>query len=195
MKDVSVKRSFSYEENLKKWYKCIFNDTMLINEDFNIKIQPGQIVQIQTERTINGWPLVFIENRDYDMAIEKYEFDAFFKEFDINVIEERMSAEEFKKIFECTEVDMEHYKRLIYDGFYKTFYDLARERMIENALDNAGHHLSIGYDCDECKESILDYILLHNKFSGEYRMSDWFFDTLKNCREYLDDFDVENVKS
>ena len=83
-------------QSLRKWYRCIFDDEMLINEDFNIKVQPGQIVQIQREHTINGWPLLWVNNKDYDMAIEDDEFSTYFEEFDIGSFEKKMSREEKK---------------------------------------------------------------------------------------------------
>lgn len=184
MKNVSVKRNFSYDEKLKKWYQCIFDDEMLINEDFNIKIQPGQIVQIQREQTINNWPIVWINNQDYDMAIDENEFDIFFEEFDIKKFEERMSAEEFKKIFECSNDDMDVIKEDLLYGFYEDYFQIAVDRMLESALDARGHFLSKGLNIEA---DIVYYLIMSNKFKEKYTISDWVKDTIQNYPEYLDD--------
>lgn len=184
MKNVSVKRNFSYDEKLKKWYQCIFDDEMLINEDFNIKIQPGQIVQIQREQTINNWPIVWINNQDYDMAIDENEFDTFFEEFDIKKFEERMSAEEFKKIFECSNDDMDVIKEDLLSGFYEDYFQIAVDRMLESALDARGHFLSKGLNIEA---DIVYYLIMSNKFKEKYTISDWVKDTIQNYPEYLDD--------
>ena len=184
MKNVSVKRNFSYDEKLKKWYQCIFDDEMLINEDFNIKIQPGQIVQIQREQTINNWPIVWINNQDYDMAIDENEFDTFFEEFDIKKFEERMSVEEFKKIFECSNDDMEAIKEDLLYGFYEDYFQIAVDRMLESALDARGHFLSKGLNIEA---DIVYYLIMSNKFKEKYTISDWVKDTIQNYPEYLDD--------
>lgn len=81
--NVSVKREFSYDESLRKWYQCIANETLIIDEENDVKISPGQIVKIQREKTINSWPMVFIDDVDYDIAICDEFFDDFFEEFDI----------------------------------------------------------------------------------------------------------------
>lgn len=184
MKNVSVKRNFSYDEKLKKWYQCIFDDEMLINEDFNIKIQPGQIVQIQREQTINNWPIVWINNQDYDMAIDENEFDIFFEEFDVKKFEERMSAEEFKKIFECSNDDMDVIKEDLLYGFYEDYFQIAVDRMLESALDARGHFLSKGLNIEA---DIVYYLIMSNKFKEKYTISDWVKDTIQNYPEYLDD--------
>lgn len=184
MKNVSVKRNFSYDEKLKKWYQCIFDDEMLINEDFNIRIQPGQIVQIQREQTINNWPIVWINNQDYDMAIDENEFDIFFEEFDVKKFEERMSAEEFKKIFECSNDDMEVIKEDLLYGFYEDYFQIAVDRMLESALDARGHFLSKGLNIEA---DIVYYLIMSNKFKEKYTISDWVKDTIQNYPEYLDD--------
>lgn len=184
MKNVSVKRNFSYDENLKKWYQCIFDDEMLINEDFNIRIQPGQIVQIQREQTINNWPIVWINNQDYDMAIDENEFDTFFEEFDVKKFEERMSAEEFKKIFECNNDDMDAIKEDLLSGFYEDYFQIAVDRMLESALDARGHFLSKGLNIEA---NIVYYLIMSNKFKEKYTISDWVKDTIQNYPEYLDD--------
>lgn len=184
MKNVSVKRNFSYDEKLKKWYQCIFDDEMLINEDFNIRIQPGQIVQIQREQTINNWPIVWINNQDYDMAIDENEFNTFFEEFDVKKFEERMSAEEFKKIFECSNDDMEVIKEDLLYGFYEDYFQIAVDRMLESALDARGHFLSKGLNIEA---DIVYYLIMSNKFKEKYTISDWVKDTIQNYPEYLDD--------
>lgn len=184
MKNVSVKRNFSYDEKLKKWYQCIFDDEMLINEDFNIRIQPGQIVQIQREQTINNWPIVWVNNQDYDMAIDENEFDTFFEEFDIKKFEERMSAEEFKKIFECSNDDMDAIKEDLLYGFYEDYFQIAVDRMLESALDARGHFLSKGLNIEA---DIVYYLIMSNKFKEKYTISDWVKDTIQNYPEYLDD--------
>ena len=184
MKNVSVKRNFSYDEKLKKWYQCIFDDEMLINEDFNIRIQPGQIVQIQREQTINNWPIVWVNNQDYDMAIDENEFDTFFEEFDVKKFEERMSAEEFKKIFECSNDDMDVIKEDLLYGFYEDYFQIAVDRMLESALDARGHFLSKGLNIEA---DIVYYLIMSNKFKEKYTISDWVKDTIQNYPEYLDD--------
>lgn len=184
MKNVSVKRNFSYDEKLKKWYQCIFDDEMLINEDFNIRIQPGQIVQIQREQTINNWPIVWVNNQDYDMAIDENEFDTFFEEFDVKKFEERMSAEEFKKIFECSNDDMDAIKEDLLSGFYEDYFQIAVDRMLESALDARGHFLSKGLNIEA---DIVYYLIMSNKFKEKYTISDWVKDTIQNYPEYLDD--------
>lgn len=184
MKNVSVKK-----ENLRKWYQCIFDDEMLINEDFNIKVQPGQIVQIQREHTINNWPLLWVNDEDYDMAIEDDEFSTYFEEFDIGSFENRMSREEFKQIFECDEDCMESvFEDLLY-GFYEDYFQIAVDRMLESALDARGHYISKGLNVKSeiVKSEVVYYMMLANKNQGKYTISDWIKDTLKNCPEYLDD--------
>lgn len=189
MKNAKVERKFSYNENLRKWYQCIFDDVIIIADD--VEINPGQIVQIQREQTINNWPIVFLNNTDYDMAIEDDEFNELFEEFDISSFEEKLSAHGFKQIFECDNDTMEHVFEDLCSGFYEDYYEVARDRMLESALDARGHYLSKGL---RVQGEIVQYMMLANKYSGKYTISDWIKDTLKNCPEYLDDdfSDIEN---
>lgn len=184
MKNVSVKKERSRSKSLRKWYQCIFDDEMLINEDFNIKVQPGQIVQIQREHTINNWPLLWVNDEDYDMAIEDDEFSTYFEEFDIGSFEKKMSREEFKQIFECDEDCMESVFEDLLSGFYEDYFQIAVDRMLESALDARGHYISKGLNVES---EVVYYMMLANKYQGKYTVSDWIKDTLKNYPEYLDD--------
>ena len=174
----------SKSESLRKWYRCIFDDEMLINEDFNIKVQPGQIVQIQREHTINNWPLIWVNNEDYDMAIEDDEFSTYFEEFDIGSFEKKMSRVEFKQIFECDEDCMESVFEDLLSGFYEDYFQIAVDRMLESALDARGHYISKGLNVES---EVVYYMMLANKYQGKYTVSDWIKDTLKNYPQYLDD--------
>lgn len=184
MKNVSVKKYMSRNESLRKWYRCICDDEMLINEDFNIKVQPGQIVQIQREHTINNWPLLWVNDEYYDMAIEDDEFSTYFEEFDISSFEKKMSREEFKQIFVCDENCMELVFEDLLSGFYEGYFQIAVDRMLESALDVRGHYISKGLNIES---EVVYYMMLANKYQGKYTVNDWIEDTLKNYPEYLDD--------
>ena len=88
---------------------------------------------------------------------------------------------------------MEHIDEDLYAGFYSSYYDIATNWMMDSYMDARGHYISKGLE--SIYSDILDYILLHNKYSGEYTMEDWARDTHENYPEYLDcDFsDVDNA--
>ena len=184
MKNVSLKREWSRSESLRKWYKCIYDDEMLISDDFNIRVYPGQIVQIQREKTINDWPLLWVNDEDFDMAIEDDEFSTYFEEFDIDTFEEKMTREEFKQIFECDEDCMEMIFEYLLSGFYEDYFQIAVDRMFESALDARGYFIPKGLNV----EPEVDYMMLVNRYQGKYTISDWIRDTIKNFPgEYIVD--------
>lgn len=59
-----------------KEYKC--KEKVDLGE--GVYINPGQIVQIELEDTVNNWPMVLIDNEYWDMAFEDDEFNEFFEE-------------------------------------------------------------------------------------------------------------------
>ena len=64
---------------MKKNYKV--NDYVLIDEEENIILTPGQIVEIEFDDVPNDWPCLIMNDEMYDIAFDSMdEFNYFFKE-------------------------------------------------------------------------------------------------------------------
>lgn len=181
---------WSFDVKLRKWYQCISDfDIMLsdVDDEEEFKIIPGQIVQIQLEKTINGWPMVWLGG-DFtclDIALPEEEFKAYFEEFDIKTLEEKMTREEYQTIFELSDEEMKHSDEEIYLGFYDDYYSLAGERMLESAIDGRGYIFK--EKVNEMAPEIVYHIMMQNHFE-KYTISDWIRDTIKNFPgEYIVD--------
>lgn len=187
-----LKRTWSFDKSLRKWYHCIAEQDVIFSEESDgvgdIRVIPGQIVQIQHDKTINGWPMIWLgENFDecYDVALPESDFNEFFEEFDIKTLEEKMTREEYQTIFELSDEEMKHSDEEIYLGFYDDYYSLAGERMLESAIDGRGYIFK--EKVNEMAPEIVYHIMMQNHFE-KYTISDWIRDTIKNFPgEYIID--------
>ena len=55
-------------------------DTVYVDEDENIVLTPGDIVEIEFDKTPNGWPCLIMNDEMYDIAFDDDEFNEFFRE-------------------------------------------------------------------------------------------------------------------
>ena len=55
-------------------------DLVLIDEDENIVLTPGDIVEIEFDDVPNGWPCLIVNDEMYDIAFDDDEFNEFFRE-------------------------------------------------------------------------------------------------------------------
>lgn len=55
-------------------------DTVYVDEDENIVLEPGDIVEIEFDKTQNGWPYLIMNDEMYDIAFDDEEFNEFFRE-------------------------------------------------------------------------------------------------------------------
>ena len=66
---------------MRKYYEVI--DLVLINEEENVVLEPGDIVEIEFDDVPNEYPCLILNNEMYDIAFDtEEEFNEFFKEFD-----------------------------------------------------------------------------------------------------------------
>ena len=64
---------------MKKNYEV--NDYVLIDEEENVVLTPGQIVEIEFDDVPNDWPCLILNDEMYDIAFDSMdEFNYFFKE-------------------------------------------------------------------------------------------------------------------
>lgn len=183
MKNISVKRFYSFDKKLRKWYQCISEEELIISCDGGTIIFPGQIVEIQKEQTPSGMPIVYLDDADYDLGVIDEEFNRMFAEFDIKVFEKKMSADLFQIIFRCKEYTMDNVKKDLLMGYYPDYYQVAVDRMLESTLDAEGYYLREFVTSQE----IVDYMILANKYSGIYTVLDWIRDTIENHPHYIYD--------
>lgn len=56
-------------------------DTVYVDEDENIVLEPGDIVEIELDKTPNGWPCLIMNDEMFDIAFDSdEEFNEFFRE-------------------------------------------------------------------------------------------------------------------
>lgn len=175
---------WSFDESLRKWYHCISDFDIMLSDEYDdeeIKIVPGQIVKIQLEKTINGWPMWW-SGENYtdciDIALPEREFELYFEEFDIKTLEEKMTREEYQTIFELSDEDVKHSFEELCLGFYEDYYTLASERMLGSAIDGRGYIFK--EKVNEMAPEIVNYLIMANRFSGKYTITDWIKDTTTN---------------
>lgn len=66
---------------MKKSYEV--TDYVLIDEEENIVLTPGQIVEIEFDDVPNDWPCLILNDEMYDIAFDSMdEFNYFFKEIE-----------------------------------------------------------------------------------------------------------------
>ena len=64
---------------MKKNYEV--TDYVLINEEENVVLIPGKIVEIEFDDVPNDWPCLILNDEMYDIAFDSMdEFNYFFKE-------------------------------------------------------------------------------------------------------------------
>lgn len=64
---------------MKKNYEV--TDYVLIDEEENVVLTPGQIVEIEFDDVPNDWPCLILNDEMYDIAFDSMdEFNYFFKE-------------------------------------------------------------------------------------------------------------------
>ena len=64
---------------MKKNYEV--TDYVLIDEEENVVLTPGQIVEIEYDDVPNDWPCLIMNDEMYDIAFDSMdEFNYFFKE-------------------------------------------------------------------------------------------------------------------
>ncbi len=67
---------------MRKYFEVINTVTWEEDENENIVLEPGQIVEIEFDDVPNDWPCLILNNEMYDIAFDDDEFPMFFKEFD-----------------------------------------------------------------------------------------------------------------
>lgn len=179
---------------IEKYFKVLQEFSTGYDGNNDVIFEPGQIVKMRFER--NNCDEIYHRGKKewFDVCFDSEELrKEYLEDFNIMSFEHKMTRRQFKIIFECSEDDMEHIDEDLYAGFYSSYYDIATMRMMDSYMDARGHYISKGLE--PIYSDILDYILLHNKYSGEYTMEDWARDTHENYPEYLDcDFsDVDNA--
>lgn len=66
---------------MKKSYEV--TDCILIDEEENVVLTPGQIVEIEFDDVPNDWPCLILNDEMYDIAFDSMdEFNYFFKEIE-----------------------------------------------------------------------------------------------------------------
>lgn len=66
---------------MKKNYEV--TDYVLIDEEENVVLVPGQIVEIEFDDVPNDWPCLILNDEMYDIAFDSMdEFNYFFKEIE-----------------------------------------------------------------------------------------------------------------
>lgn len=66
---------------MKKSYEV--TDYVLIDEEENVVLTPGQIVEIEFDDVPNDWPCLILNDEMYDIAFDSMdEFNYFFKEIE-----------------------------------------------------------------------------------------------------------------
>lgn len=66
---------------MKKNYEV--TDCILIDEEENVVLTPGQIVEIEFDDVPNDWPCLILNDEMYDIAFDSMdEFNYFFKEIE-----------------------------------------------------------------------------------------------------------------
>lgn len=66
---------------MKKSYEV--TDYVIIDEEENVVLVPGQIVEIEFDDVPNDWPCLILNDEMYDIAFDSMdEFNYFFKEIE-----------------------------------------------------------------------------------------------------------------
>lgn len=63
---------------MRKYYEVI--DLVLINEEENVVLEPGDIVEIEFDDVPNEYPCLILNDEMYDIALDEDEFNEFFRE-------------------------------------------------------------------------------------------------------------------
>lgn len=142
-----------------------------INEDLILK--EGEEYEV-CMRGFNGWPIVYVKGKDYDMTLDIVDEFWEFWEFAL------MSELDFREIFNVDNVGMKHINEDIKQGFYSGYYDLACIRMLESKLD--AKNLSLNEDIFS-SESVIHDILRKRSGGYRYTLEDWIKDVLEECPE------------